>query len=197
MKVHGYTSILTGLTLVVCMSSCLKKIETRNDQDVFYMEDLINNQIVYLSSHNYGIRKITRLGEREEITENYPDSLEWTKEFNILKDADISKPGLRPFYDIRSYETPMYRIDHYVLKDSGKSNTLYQKVFRDIKSGKLLRLLTEQYVQNPIYHSERRIELVFATIHGNTVIDSITVTGYQKMIARDTAYYSLMARMIP
>jgi hypothetical protein len=150
-----------------------------------------------LSENGFGIYKTSRLGSKEEQVEQYLDSSGWANELNILKTADISKPGLRPYYTFKSSESSHHLIDAYIINDTGRFSTVYQKIYRDKKSNHLARIIVEQRVDNPIYHSGRNIEIVFKGLDESTVIiDSIKVEGFQKIIFMDTAHYTSISRIV-
>jgi hypothetical protein len=197
MKWIGPLLFFTGWLIILSFPSCMKKTEVWSYQEAFDLGSLVNNQIIYLSGNHYGVRKMSSLGQKEDVTEHYPDSAGWAKELDILKTADISKPGVRPYYAAESYESPLFLIDNFILTDTGRSNTMYQKIFRDKQTNRLARIQAEERVDNPIYHSGRYIEIVFRTIDEDVlIIDSIKVEGYQKIIFQDTAFYSSIAKII-
>jgi len=117
---------------------------------------------------------------------------------NIIRTADISKPGLRSYYAIETYDSLEFNIDHYILMDSGNSTTIYQKIYRDKTSRQLLKVKAFQNVNNPIYDSERYIEIIFnKKDRDNLIIDSIMVEGFQKMILSDTTFYRSISKILP
>jgi len=187
-----------GVFIILSVSACSISIENQSYQNTFDLEGLINSQVISLSANNYGIQKITRLGSKEEIVEQYPDSSGWAKELNIIKTADINKPGLRPYYDLLSSDSSIYTIDTYILNDTGRSNTIYQKIYHSKNNNHLIRIGIKQQIDNPIYHSGRYIEVIFKGPKDDVVlIDSIIVKGYQKIIFLDTAFYNSISRTIP
>jgi len=187
----------TGWLVMLSFPSCRKNTEVRSYQEALDLEGLVNTQVVYFSDNHYGIHKRSCLGQKEEVVEHYPDSAGWSKQLDILKTVDISKPGLRSYYAAESYESPSFLIDYYVLIDTGRSNTMYQKIFRDKLTNHLARIQAKQRVDNPIYHSGRYIEIVFRTIDEDIpIIDSIKVEGYQKIIFQDTVFYSSIGKII-
>ena len=193
----GFLLLLTGWMVMLSLYSCKKNIETRSFEHKFDLVNLIDSQVVYLSANHYGVRKISSLGDKKDTVENYPDSSGWAKELNILKTVDVSKPGIRPYYKFKSYEEASCLVESYILTDTGKLNTIYQKVFRDKTSKKLAKIVAEQIIDNPIYHSGRYIEIIFKQDDAdNLVIDSLKVKGYQKMIFQDTAFYNSIAKTI-
>jgi len=185
------------LIIILSLSSCSSNNEHQFDQNAFNLESLVNAQVFFLSDNNYGILKTSRLGSKEEQVEHYLDSSGWANELNILKTADISKPGLRPYYTFQSSESSRHLIDSYIIMDTGKYSTVYQKIYRDKKSNHLAKIIVEQRVDNPIYHSGRNIEIVFKGFDKNAVIiDSIKVEGFQKIIFMDTAHYTSISRVV-
>jgi hypothetical protein len=89
-------------------------------------------------------------------------------------------------------------VDHYILLDSGNSNTIFQKIYRDDASDHLLKIQALQVVKNPIYDSKRFIEIIFKDVDSDKqIIDSISVEGYQTMILSDTTFYRSISKILP
>ena len=190
--------VLAGLIFIFWMASCGNMAENQSDQNSFDLVGLVDSQVILLTNNNYQIRKISRLGSSDESTQFVPDSAGWARELNIIRTADISKPGLRSYYTIETYDSLEFNIDHYTLLDSGNSTTIYQKIYWEKASGKLLKIQALQNVNNPIYDSERYIEIIFnKEDRENLIIDSIIVEGFQKMILSDTTLYRSISKILP
>jgi hypothetical protein len=190
--------VLAGLIFIFWMASCGNMAENQSDQNSFDLVGLVDSQVILLTNNNYQIRKISRLGSSDESTQFVPDSAGWARELNIIRTADISKPGLRSYYTIETYDSLEFNIDHYTLLDSGNSTTIYQKIYWEKASGQLLKIQALQNVNNPIYDSERYIEIIFnKEDRENLIIDSIIVEGFQKMILSDTTLYRSISKILP
>jgi hypothetical protein len=185
-----------GVIILFLLSACSRNMERQYVSDTFDLEGIIDAQVFFLSKNNIGVQKITSLGPKEDRVEHYPDSAGWAKELNIIKTANIDKPGLKPYYDLLTTDSSIYFIDSYVLNDTGRAITLYQKIYRHKKNNIIKRIKIRQQIINPIYHSGRAIEVVFKESEENMIIDSIIVNGYQKIIFLDTAYYQTISRTI-
>lgn len=181
--------VFGGGVVLLLVSACSRNIENQSNTDIFDLEGLIDSQVITLSSNNYGIQKLIKLGSEEDMIEYYPDSAGWARELDIIKTANINKPGLSPYYNLLTQDSSIYLIDTYVLNDTGRSSTLYQKIYRSKKSRYINKIKIKQQTDNPIYHSGRNIEVVFKQQEDDVIIDSIIVSGYQKIIFLDTALY--------
>ena len=190
--------LCAGLSFFFWITSCGNRTENQSDQNSFDLVDLVDSQVIFLTNNNYQIRKISRLGSSNESTQFVPDSTGWARELNIIRTADISKPGLRSYYAYETYDSLEFNIDHYTLMDSENSTTIYQKIYCEKASGQLLKIQALQNVNNPIYDSERYIEIIFNKEDGdNLIIDSIIVEGFQKMILSDTTLYRSISKILP
>lgn len=160
---------------------------------------LIDSQVNFLSNNKYQIQKTSLLGSSEESTRYVPDSAGWARELNVIRTADISKPGLRAFYTVESYDSSEFTIDQYNLVDSGNSITIYQKIYHEKTSGQILKVKALQKVNNPIYNSRRFMEISFKekSDDDELIIDSIIVVGFQKMILSDTTFYRSVGKILP
>jgi hypothetical protein len=186
-----------GAIIILSLSACSRNLEKQSNHIRFDLAGLINSQVSLLSEKNYGIQKVTKLGSTEEVVEHYPDSSGWVKELNIIKSTDINKPGLSPYYDMISSDSSWCSIDTYILNDTGRSNILYQKIYRYKKTDQLVRIRIKQKIDNPIYHSGRYIDVAFKKLKEDLiVVDSIIVNGYQKIIFLDTTFYNSISKII-
>ena len=184
--------------LIISLSACNRNIETQSDdKNAFDLVGLIDSQVILLSKNEYGIQKFTKLGQKKENIELFPDSAGWVKELNIIKTTDINKPGLSPFYNLISSDSSVYSIDSYVLNDVGRSNVIYQKIYREKRTDHLTRIKIKQNIKNPIYHSSRFIDISFKKLNADQgLADSILVKGYQKIIFLDTAFYYSISKIV-
>jgi len=196
MKWFAALLVFGGGIILLLVSACSRNIENQSHTDFFDLEGLIDSQVITLSSNNYGIQKLTKLGSEEDMFKHYPDSAGWAKELDIIKTANINKPGLSPYYNLLTQDSSVYLIDTYVLNDTGRSSTLYQKIYRSKKSRTVNKIKIKQQTDNPIYHSDRNIEVLFKQQEEDVIIDSIIVNGYQKIIFLDTAFYQSISRTI-
>ena len=190
--------LCAGLCFAFWITSCGNRAENQSDQNSFDLVGLVDSQVIFLTNNNCKVRKISHLGPSKESTQIVPDSTGWARELNIIRTADISKPGLRSYYAIETYDSLDFKIDHYTLMDSGNSITIYQKIYWNKVTGQLLKVQALQNVSNPIYNSERYIEIVLnMKDEDNLIIDSILVEGFQKMILSDTTFYRSISKILP
>jgi hypothetical protein len=196
MRWIGSWHFYVGVIILFVISACNRYVDNASHENTFDLEGFIDSQVIFLSANKFGVRKVTRLGLKEDEVEQYPDSAGWVKELNIIRTANINKPGLRPYYDLQSVDSSMFHIDTYILIDTGRANTLYQKIYRSKDDGSLEKIRIRQRVDNPIYSSGRDIEVALKRREGDDVIDSILIHGYQKMVLLDTAFYQTITSII-
>lgn len=190
--------LYTGLSLFFLLTSCGNRAERQSDLKSFDLVGLVESQVIFLTDNEYQLIKKSSLGPSDDLAEYVPDSAGWVREMSILRTADISKPGLRSYYALDSYDSLDYTIEHYNLLESGNSNTIYQKIYRDAASDQLLKIQALQNVSNPIYDSKRYLEITFQKVGKDTeIIDSIVVRGYQTMILSDTVIYESISKILP
>lgn len=190
--------LYTGLCLWLLVTSCGNRAERQSDLKSFDLVGLVDSQVIFLTDNEYQVIKNSSMGTSTDFAQFVPDSSGWVREMSIIRTADISKPGLRSYFALESYDSLDYNIEHYTLLDSGNSNTLYQKIYRDAASGRLLKIKALQNVSNPIYDSKRYMEITFQEVGKDTeIIDSILVRGYQTMILSDTVFYHSLSKILP
>jgi hypothetical protein len=190
--------LYTGLSLLFFLTSCGNRTERQSDLKSFDLEGLVDSQVSFLVENEYQVIKKSSLGTSNDLVQYVPDSAGWVREMSIIRTVDISKPGLRSYYSLESYDSLDCTIEHYTLLDPGNSNTLYQKIYRDAASDQLLKIKALQNVSNPIYDSKRYLEITFQEVGNDTaIIDSIVVSGYQTMILSDTVIYQSISKILP
>jgi hypothetical protein len=190
--------LYTGLSFLFLLTSCGNSAERQPDLKSFDLERLVDSQVIFLAENEYQVIKKSSLGTSDDLVQYVPDSAGWVREMGIIRTADISKPGLRSYYTLESYDSLEYTIEHYSLLNSGNSNIIYQKIYRDAASDQLLKIQALQNVNNPIYDSNRYLEITFKEAEKDQeVIDSILVRGYQTMILSDTVIYQSISKIIP
>ena len=190
--------LFTGLSFLFLITSCGHRAERKPDLKSFNLEGLIDSQVVFLTNNKYQLNKKSDLGTSTESTQYIPDSAGWVRELSIIRAADISKPGLRSYYTLESFDSVGYDIDHYILLDPGNSNTIFQKIYHDRASGQILKIQALQVVSNPIYDSKRYIKITFKEgERDKPVIDSLLVSGFQAMIFSDTTFYRSISKILP
>jgi hypothetical protein len=190
--------LITGLCFLFVITSCGNRAEHQSDLKSFDLVGLLDSQVIFLTNNKFQINKKSSLGTSNDLTQYVPDSAGWVREMSIIRTADIGKPGLRAYYRLESYDSLDNKIEYYNLLDSGNSNTIYQKIYRDAASDKLLKIKALQNVSNPIYDSKRYIEVTFKDTGGDMqIIDTILVRGYQTMILSDTTFYHSICKILP
>ena len=189
--------LLMGLAMVVLMYSCGENPSSMSDLRSFDLKGLADGQVTTLSQGGYRIQKISQLGPSQDKTEYRPDSSGWKRELDILRNADISKPGLRPYYSYTNYDSVDLIVEHYALTDTGQSDVIYQKVYHHKNSGLLWKIEVLQQVNNPIYNSSRIIQAIFREEDNQQMLlDSLKVKGFQHMIISDTTFYQTTCKIL-
>lgn len=179
------------------MFSCKNKPEKIQSYQSFELVELIDRQVGLLSKEGKSLRKTIDLNGKLEEIQVSPDSSSWVKELSIYKSADINKPGLRPFYNYTRKEINKSLEELYQLNDSGRCETTWLRIIKDINTKKITRISARQNVVNPIYVSMRYMDLFFSEFDESEILlDSFAISGYQKMMSQDTVLYSTSGKVM-
>jgi hypothetical protein len=163
---------------------------------VFYnVDSLVNAQVNYLAEKK---PEVIKSGEIRDIAGEsvvIPDSVQWTRELAIFRRADINKPRLREQYSVEegsdkdgtwiTYTAQGDKnlpVRHLTVHFAGKQNEIrmLEALIRDV---------------NPLYNSERLIQMSFDQINGSSLLSSYFIQGGQRMKLRDTVEFDLTAKV--
>ncbi|MBN8576439.1 MAG: hypothetical protein KF775_06620 [Cyclobacteriaceae bacterium] len=191
-------SIVAGL-LCICLVSC-KQSKQVYVKAYFDFDSLVATQQARLLSVRATVIKKTTLNNQAEEATFIPDSLTWTKEFEVFRQLDvINKPGFKDTYKItdnekdsrsnlliRRYEStlanaPVPRVTFY-----------YQDEF-----SRLHKLEASFREENTLFKTERKLMLEFDDAAGSHLLSQYRLTGVQKMVLGDSLRYSVEATVVP
>ncbi|MCA6078682.1 hypothetical protein [Fulvivirga sedimenti] len=185
---------LFTLLLLIVLAGC----ENLNPDvpTVFYnVDSLVNAQVNYLVEMR---PEVVKTGEiREDAGESVviPDSLQWTRELAIFRRADINKPRLREQYSVEEGSDKDGEWISYTAQRE-KNLPVRNLTIRYAGNRNQIRML-EALIKdvNPLYNSERLIQMSFDQIDGTSVLSSYFIQGGQRMKLRDTVEFDLTAKV--
>lgn len=173
--------IIPLLILAIC--SCVEP--KANIGNYYDLEAELDNQIVVLSGRNYQLKKTVRIAEANESHTFDPDSTDWKKHLDILKKFSPAIPSLVGSFEINR----VGESEVYTLKENAKSDLKY---FSIVSSGSNMVIEGTVLESRTIYEDFRKVEILFE----DKILSKFKLEGYQKMILKDTIYYTIEAEVI-
>ena len=127
--------------------------------------------------------------ERQHFKAEVP---EWAKELEVFLSADINRPMLSDSYITEEHQVNSGRSLSYISKMPRTTlvDTLSVLLSRE---GKLYQVHAYLENANSLFTSVKTLELNFTEKFGRQVIENYTVTGWQKMITKDSTSFNIAA----
>lgn len=174
--------------------SC-SKLEPVNVQSYYDVDSLMNAQYELLSTSGAKIRKYSSVNHTIDTTVITPDSAQWMSELNVFKKANINKPLLRGAYEVTRKSEDKGEVLIYTARKPENVYVKSLKIFKNSqhKLRKIEALIAEE---NPVYGSQRKLNVWFSFHNDQEVISKYEITGKQKMILKDTVSLDLTSVII-
>ncbi|MFT6865498.1 MAG: hypothetical protein ACJA08_000319 [Cyclobacteriaceae bacterium] len=151
----------------------------------FDLGSLLDEQAIGLLASQAKLEKKISIGDQSETQIFSPDSTQWVEQFELLKDFSPSSSLYVGAFEVTKLENE----EVYLPKDSLKTPLKYFSVSENMEG----RVITaESQVEKGIYSDNKKMRIVFK----RGVMDGYTVTGYQKMMLKDTLRYTIEAKVI-
>lgn len=152
----------------------------------------MEEQLSLLDSVGPILYKEAVINDSSEKQRFSPEAPDWAKELEVFLSADINKPMLTDSYITKERQV-----------DSGLSLSYISKLPRATLVDTLSVLLSSErklyqvyaYLENAnsLFTSVKTLELNFTEKYDRQVLESYTVSGWQKMIAKDSTSFNISA----
>lgn len=180
-------SMKTLFTLI-CGSFFLLSCSQQNQADVdifFDSEDFANTVIQKMEAENPAVFKQNRINEEKseaELTE-----IDWSKELELLKQANINKAAFQLSYETE--ESPLQT--HYSLISEEPLPVKEMTVLKD-STGRISEIKAHLSTDNYLYASEKNMVFHFE----NDLVTSYHVEGWQELFIGDRKSFEINGEII-
>jgi len=164
---------------------------TSSNMPYFDLKGLLEQQVDMLDSLNPEVQIAALIGNERDEKVMQKDSTDWAETLKLYAEADLNKPVLRDQYlvsDSMLTETGN-RLKIYQAKQPKEVDIPYMKVYYEDDLSQVRKVETLFRETNPLYSTQRQMELRFANQDGMLRLLSFSATGKQKMILRDSILY--------
>ncbi len=184
------TVFITLLVCLIAMQCDGNRQEPINKY--FNIQEFIDKQVAVLQAQDAQLVKALKIdGKSESQSITRLDSVQWEKEFKIVREHDINKPVLVDAYSIEETVTEDGR-KHivYILIDSSQSGILNMKISIDAR-GMVTSWKSIFSEENILYSNLREISMSF--LPNRELMSGYAIHGYHKLMFSDTVYYQLQS----
>ena len=188
--------IVIFATTVACTDDS-QLSSTPSNMPYFDLKGLLEQQVDMLDSLDPEVQIEALIGNEHDEEVMQKDSADWAETLALYVEADLNKPVLRDQYLIRDslLTGTGKRLKIYQAKQPQEVDIPYMKIYYEEDLSQVRRVETLFRENNPLYSTQRQMELRFANEGGTLRLLSFGVTGKQKMILRDSILYQTVANL--
>ncbi len=143
---------------------------------------------------NIPFRKTASIDKQTEEKTLSFDSLEWTKELSMFINMDINKAVLVGAYEQESIPENKGSTIAYTKKSTIDAGVQSLKIALD-NEGKVVGFYGLFEEENALYQNKRELSASFTVKNGKSHLASYTISGYQKILMKDTVNYQVSAQI--
>ena len=174
--------------LLLLLTGCMEQPQTVGEARYFDVAGFVDQQVTRLTDQPPLVRKQTALnGRRQERTTR---RIDWARELNPFREADLNRPAWRDRYRIDTTTTGAGRRITYVARD-GDLPLDFLEI--ELAGDQLRALRADLRSENVLYDSRRRLELTCNPATGQ--LEHYGVRGFQKLVLRDSVRFHIDARL--
>lgn len=187
-------SILGMLFLCVLILSCESEIGRKvQPTGVYYdVAGFLDQQLIWLDSLGPEVEKVVEADGVEEAQKIALDSAGWAKELEVFYRVDINDPILRDAYEVHQTEENGNKIITYSTKEEDVKVQWLKISYHNHAVAHIESCIRED---NVLYKSKSNIQLNFDVDHEPPLLTRYAIQQSQKILFKDTAFYSVDGRL--
>ncbi len=169
--------------IVLIAFGCTKP---KADLEVYFdLEALLSEQVVALDILDVKLEKSVFISGQTESMTLSPDSTGWVDQFDLLTDFSPSIPAYVGAFVVSKTEQE----ESYKIKENQRSPL---KSF-SIRENAGEKIITAELLENKgIYTDYKQMKIILR----NELLEAYSISGYQKMMLKDTIRYTIEAKVI-
>ena len=162
---------------------------------VFELNSLLEEQITKLELVKPALKKTVVLDGNPDRIVIEPGDVKWEEILRLFFRADISSPELIGIYQIDESDSSGIHIQNYVKKPDEKGDITDFTILKYPEGS--LEIHAHEIMENPISLSNLKMTLCFRMTESNDLLLSdYQIRGFQKMILKDTVFYTISGKLI-
>lgn len=173
---------VAAFAALLSASACEQSTQQKAVPVYYDVAGYVDKQIATLSKVKPTVIKRAQMaGNTQHLT---VQTLNWSRELELFKQADINKPALRQSYAIVRPDSLTYL---YTLKPTEKNLTVRRLMVQlDSATQQPRRIEATLATQNPLYNSERRIVLESGPNQADQwTVQHYRLSGFQHLVIAD------------
>lgn len=170
---------------MVGLASCTTSVPVQKEA-LFDLDSLLDAQRGKLTNQVFSIKKTVLIDENEETNILFGDSAVLEEEFNIIRDLNINLPRYIGAFDIGRIPG---RITYK--KKAGEQVPVEALIIETKPNQTLIKGI--YYEDKQVFQHKRTIKI---RINSQGLISNYHISGFQKMIFRDTVSYQIDSQIV-
>jgi hypothetical protein len=181
--------VALALGLLAGLSGC-GEVAGNADSRFVALEAMLDEQVRLLESTNPAVKK--RVLAAEGMQEKTFRNVDWGKELDAFRQADLGKPGLRGAYTVQDV-APNVRL--FRVKPGENAEVQEVRVeFADGNRVKSVQALVND--ENYLYHTRRTFRLDFAPRGDQWLVRTYRIEGFQKLLWNQAKPFAVRADVL-
>lgn len=178
-------SVYCGLVAAILLQACRPDTTVSLSHQYFDLSGLLKSQEQQLQG--YSIQKNSTINGH---TDKQIVLADWSKEFDLVREADLNKPSWQGSFTIDS-------TDNKICYSTENKAISVKKLCVTYSSKHLPTHVWAQITEdNMLYTSGREMHLYFDTTQTQTVLRAYGMSGFQKVLLKDTMRYEIQAVLV-
>lgn len=162
---------------------------------VIELNSLLEQQITKLELVRPALEKTVVLDGKHDRVVIEPEDVKWEEVLRLFFRADISSQKLIGIYQIDESDSSGIHIQNYVKKPDEKGNITNLSILKYPEDS--LKIHAHEIMRNPISLSDLEMAICFRMTETNDMLlSNYQIRGFQKMILKDTVFYTISGKLI-
>lgn len=180
--------------LMLIIAACSP--EQKNSRKFFDFDGLIDEQISQLSQRKRVLEKVVQMSTTKSDTAFLPSVQGWGSELEIFRQLEtFNKPTYQNVYQIKdSLKDPKSNLKIRQFEAAHVPVPLIRFYYQD-EFSRLRRIYAEIAEKNLLFSTRRILTIDFEEEDGKPLLARYGVSGFQKMILRDTVRFSIRGQI--
>ncbi len=163
--------------------------------DVYYdINGLIDEQVELLNAISPFLLKTADLDGIKETDTLKLSEDEWENELSIFRSMDINKPMLVDSYVEEVKTNDSHTVTTWISKSQKDTEVDTLKIYQS-GTDSPNKIIAHLSSKNTLFKTSKKLELVFSEYKGDQFLDQYSVIGWQKMLSKDSTFFSVNARI--
>lgn len=182
--------LLLGVLFLSCESEIGRKVQPTG---VYYdVAGFLDQQLIWLDSLGPDVEKVVEADGIKEVQKIALDSAGWAKELEVFYRVDINDPILRDAYEKRQTEENGDKIITYRAKEKDAKVQWLKISYHNLAVAHIESCILED---NVLYKAKSSIQLNFDVDHEPPLLMRYAIQQSQKILFKDTVFYSVEGRL--